>query len=145
MSAGDGARAVYERLVTLARAPAGEGALDGATHQATLTNPLCGDRVTVRLLVEGGVVRRARFEARGCALARASAALLVEVASGHSVADLPALAGSIDLVVAASPPADLGPLEPLRGAHQFPARTTCVTLAWRALEAALAAGGGPRP
>ncbi len=135
------AKTLYQDLILdHGRSPRNEGPLDGATHEATSTNPLCGDRVTVRLRVDAGAVTAARFEARGCLIARASASLLTEAVAGRSLAGAVELAGTLGALVTGDPaPADVGTLEPLRGVREFPARRNCVLLAWRALEAA--AGG----
>ncbi|HZU81822.1 MAG TPA: SUF system NifU family Fe-S cluster assembly protein [Polyangiaceae bacterium] len=120
--------------------PRNEGPLPGATHEATVDNPLCGDRVTVRLRADdAGRLLEVRFEARGCLIARASASLLTELAAGRTREEALALARALDdLVEAAAPPLDAGALEPLRGVREFPARKACATLAWKALERALA-------
>jgi nitrogen fixation NifU-like protein len=142
------ARTLYQELVVdHGRSPRNEGPLDGATHEATTTNPLCGDRATVRLQVDAaGVVRTARFQARGCMIARASASLLTEAVTGRRVGEAIQLARTLEVMVARdSPPADVGPLEPLRGVRDFPARRSCVLLAWRALEEALSGAEKTRP
>jgi len=139
------AKTLYQDVVLLhGNSPHNEGPLPGATHEATKKNPLCGDRVTVRLVVEGGQVRAARFEARGCMIARASASLLTDAVAAVGVEDARALATRLEALVNGDPPpGDAGVLEPLRGVRDFPARRGCVTLAWRALEAALGAETSP--
>ena len=141
------AKTLYQALVLdHGKSPRNEGPLEGETHTATARNPLCGDRVTVHALVdEGGIIRRATFEARGCMIARASASLLTESVVGQDAAAAMALVRMLDALVAgagagAEPPAgrDLPEaLEPLRGVQQFPARRACVTLPWHALRDAL--------
>jgi nitrogen fixation NifU-like protein len=121
--------------------PRGVGPLPSATHEATVHNPLCGDRVTLRLRVEGNIVVELRFEARGCLIARASASLMTETLAGRPLAEALATAKLVDaLVNADSAPADLGPLEPLRAVRDFPGRKACVALAWGALDRALSTG-----
>lgn len=118
--------------------PRGAGPLSSATHEATAHNPLCGDRVTLRLRVEENIVVELRFEERGCLIARASASLLTEALAGRSLADVRATAKLVDaLVNADSAPGDLGPLEPLRAVRDFPGRKACVALVWGALDQAL--------
>ena len=135
------ARTLYQELIVdHGRAPRNEGPLDEATHEATTTNPLCGDRVTLRLRVEGSVVTRARFEARGCMIARASASLLTETITGIGLSEAVGLARALEALVRGdAPPVDLGKLgklEALRGVREFPARRSCALLAWQALESA---------
>jgi SUF system NifU family Fe-S assembly protein len=140
------ARTLYQELIVEhGNAPRNAGPLEAATHEAMLKNPLCGDRVTVRLRVLGAGIGEARFEARGCMIARASASLMTVAIQGRSVSAALALARALDAILAGEPVTqDDGALDPLRGARDFPARRGCVTLAWRALEQALASGGRAR-
>jgi nitrogen fixation NifU-like protein len=135
------ADALYQALVVdHGQAPRRVGPLEGATHQARVTNPLCGDRVVVRLQVAEGVVTALRFEARGCLLATASASLLGELVEGQPVGRARELAALLRALVGAGPaPVDLGPLELLRPVRDFPARVACVELPWKALATALGA------
>jgi nitrogen fixation protein NifU and related proteins len=140
------AKTLYQDvIVDHGHAPRNLGPLQGATHEATTHNPLCGDRVTIRLVVEADRVKEARFEARGCLIARASASMLTEAIIGRTSTEARSLVGQVEALVSAEPgaPSLPGSLEPLGGAKQFPARRACVTLAWKALEAALA-GAVPR-
>ena len=119
------------------KAPRNEGPLDGATNEATAKNPLCGDRVTLRLAIDANGIAEARFEARGCMIARASASLLTEAVRGKSAADAlllaAALAAALEGAERPMPPM----LEALAGAREFPARRACVLLPWKALRSAL--------
>jgi nitrogen fixation NifU-like protein len=142
------AKTLYQELILdHGKAPRNEGPLAGSTHDATAKNPLCGDRVTVHLQVEGDLVLAARFEARGCMIARASASILTELVVGKTVKDVRALVPVLESLVTpgelegadATADTNAGSLEPLRGVREFPARRACVTLAWHALESALRA------
>lgn len=138
MSAPDAA-ALYQALVVEhGNAPRRQGPLPTATHQARLSNPLCGDRVTLRLELAADAVRALRFEARGCLLATASSSLLGELVEGQAVARARELAALVHALVSGAPlPEALGPLEVLRPVRDFPARLACVELPWKALVAAL--------
>ena len=131
---------LYQDLVIdHGKAPRNEGLLEGATHEATAKNPLCGDRVTLRLDVGADGIGAARFEARGCMIAKASASLLTEAVRGRTVAG--ALALGVELEAAIEPGGADRPmpaaLEALSGAREFPARRACVLLPWKALRSAL--------
>ena len=120
--------------------PRNMGALEQPTHHAEGHNPLCGDRVTIYLKVDDGVVKDVRFEGAGCAIATASASLMTEALKGRSLAEVEALFREFHELVTddhaqASP--DLGKLEVLAGVREFPARVKCATLAWHTLNAAL--------
>ena len=62
--------------------PRNQGRLEGATHEAVVKNPLCGDRLTLHLRVTDGQVVEARFEARACLITQASASLLTDEVKG---------------------------------------------------------------
>jgi nitrogen fixation NifU-like protein len=132
-------RALYQALVLEhGNHPRREGPLEGATHEARRTNPLCGDRITLRLRIEGDEIRAVAFEAKGCLIAKASASILGDIVEGKSAADARAFAKALHALARdAEPPADAGALEPLRPVREFPARIACVELAWTCLEEAL--------
>ncbi len=52
------------------------------------SNPLCGDRITLQLRVEDGVLREVAFTGRGCAISQASASLLTDEIKGKPLADV---------------------------------------------------------
>ena len=47
-------------------------------------NPLCGDRLTLYVNLDGERIRDAKFEGSGCAISVASASLLTEAVKGKS-------------------------------------------------------------
>jgi nitrogen fixation NifU-like protein len=114
-----------------------------ANHKAEGYNAMCGDRITLYLRIEDGVVKEASFEGVGCAIATASASLMTEALKGKTEAEADALFGRFhDMVTtpAAGPAtaaAALGKLAVLSGVREFPARVKCATLAWHTLHAAL--------
>ena len=121
--------------------PRNQGHLEDASHRAEGHNPLCGDRVTIYLKVEDGVVQDVTFEGAGCAIATASASLMTEALKGRTLEDVDALFRSFRDMVTEAPatePPELGKLEVLAGVREFPARVKCATLAWHTLNAALA-------
>ncbi len=114
--------------------------LAGANHQAEGYNPLCGDKVTVYLRVEDGIIEDLSFEGSGCAISTASASLMTEALKGKPVAQVEHLFEDFHRMVTgaeAASPAGLGKLEVLAGVREFPARVKCATLVWHALQAAL--------
>ena len=50
-----------------------------ANREARGDNPLCGDKVTVYLTIEDGIVKDAAFQGRGCAISVASASLMTDI------------------------------------------------------------------
>ena len=47
-------------------------------------NPLCGDRLTIYVRLDGGVIRDVRFQGSGCAISVASASLMTESVKGRT-------------------------------------------------------------
>jgi nitrogen fixation NifU-like protein len=115
-------------------------ALPGADHHAVGHNPLCGDRMTVYLKVDGDVVTDVSFEGSGCAISKASASMMTESIKGKTRAQLEDLFKRFHGLVTGEPPApgaDLGKLVVFSGVSGFPVRVKCATLAWHTLRAAL--------
>ncbi len=120
------------------RQPRNYGRLRDANRSADGYNPLCGDKVTLYLKVEEGVIKDAHFEGAGCAIATASASLMTESIKGKREDEALQLLDSIHaLVTTGTTTGDLGKLEVLAGVHEFPLRVKCATLAWHTMKAAL--------
>ncbi|MDR3096208.1 MAG: SUF system NifU family Fe-S cluster assembly protein [Paraburkholderia sp.] len=125
------------------RRPRNCHALADANRRAEGYNPLCGDRITLYLRIEDGIVKDVGFEGAGCAIATASASLMTEALKGRTEAEIETLFERFHAMATA--PADrpladldsLGKLAVLGGVREFPARIKCATLAWHTLRAAL--------
>lgn len=120
--------------------------LAGANRRAEGFNPLCGDRLTLYIKVNDGVIEDASFEGSGCAISTASASLLTEAIKGKTEREAETLFQGFHALVtqdSAAPHAKLGKLEVLAGVREFPARVKCATLAWHTLHAALAKQAEP--
>jgi nitrogen fixation NifU-like protein len=122
------------------------------SHFAHGHNPLCGDKVTVYVTMEGERIKDVSFQGRGCAISQASASLMTEILKGKTLAEAEALfKGFHGKVTGGEMPAtpaaledDMDRLEPLTGVKSYPARVKCATLPWHAFEAALKNGAtGP--
>ena len=122
--------------------------IEHPTHFAHGYNPLCGDRVTVYLSLEGERITDVAFQGRGCAISTAAASLMTEVLKGKTIDEARALFALFHTRVTGGEPAKLPEplaeeadrLEPLTGVKAYPARVKCATLSWHALEAALKGG-----
>ena len=69
--------------------PRNYGELPGATHNYHDTNPLCGDEITMLLLVgDDGRVNDVHFTGRGCAISQASASILTDEVKGKTLDEL---------------------------------------------------------
>ncbi|MGE0000534.1 MAG: Fe-S cluster assembly sulfur transfer protein SufU [Fimbriimonadaceae bacterium] len=124
------------------RKPRNHRKIEGATHRAEGYNPLCGDRLVLELLVEGGKIKDVAFEGCGCAISQASASLLSLEVKGLSAEEATGLSLRLRLALTKDGPMDgLGELECLLGVRRYANRVKCATLAWHALDSALGEGG----
>ena len=105
-------------------------------------NPLCGDRITVYMTLDGEVISDVSFEGSGCAISKASASMMTESIKGKSRADAEEIFGSFRAMITRESDAvdreKLGDLEILEGVSAYPTRIKCATLSWHAMHAALA-------
>jgi nitrogen fixation protein NifU and related proteins len=137
-------RELYQQvIIDHDRKPRNFRTLSRPTHHAQGYNPLCGDRVSVELRVEDGVIHDIGFQGSGCAISTASASMMTGSLTGTTVAEAEGVfqrfhrmvteeeAG--DTVAAAS----LGKLVVFAGVREFPSRIKCATLPWHTLHAAL--------
>jgi len=135
-----------DTLLDHGKAPRNHAPLAGATHTATVDNPVCGDRILVELTIDGEHVRDARFTIKGCLIATASASLMTEAVTGHPLAEIRRLCAEVEATCdgASAPDADmmgaLGALGALAAVREYPARRRCATLPWVALRQALGQG-----
>ena len=64
------------------RNPRNKGRLSSPTISHEGTNPLCGDRVRIELLLSDGIVSDARFTANACAICVAASSMLTDLVHG---------------------------------------------------------------
>ncbi|UJF24716.1 SUF system NifU family Fe-S cluster assembly protein [Suttonella sp. R2A3] len=114
-------------------------ALDPCTHSATGHNPLCGDNLKVYVQLEGDVIDEVSFIGDGCAISKASASLMTELARGKTLTEFQQLYDQFHDIVTGQEPVDIdmGKLAVLVGVRDYPSRVKCATLAWHTLDAAL--------
>lgn len=134
-----GLSALYqERILEHYRRPRHKGALERATGEHGVKNPLCGDDISVAVCVVDGVVVEARYTGVGCSIMQATASMLMELVRGRTAADIVSLSQRFDAMLGSGTPDEtLGELAALAGVAGFPARHKCATLPWRALTGAL--------
>lgn len=139
----------HEALVRLAREATGEGRLEAPGGAATLDSPLCGDRVTVEIRLEGGRIAALAHRVRGCVLCAASASLLGRGAPGLGSAEVEAGRERLIALLRDGAAPEGGPfpgLQVFAPVRAVPSRHGCVLLPFDALREALRqAEAAPRP
>jgi nitrogen fixation protein NifU and related proteins len=106
-------------------------------------NPTCGDEVTLRLHLDGDVVRDISYDNQGCSISSASASVMTELLIGKTVAETqPVFDAFLEMM------RGKGQVEPdeavledaiaFAGAAKLTARIKCALLSWMAYQDALA-------
>jgi nitrogen fixation NifU-like protein len=151
-----GASLYQDLLLAHARAPRHCGPAAPGARTLHGVNSLCGDEVWVHVGGGGdaaGSGDRTRemplvvtFEARGCAICRASASIMADAVAGGSAEAARALGAAVIAAFAAAAvdpaPAVSGDVRALLDLRAYPSRSRCVTLAWETLLSGL--GGAAR-
>lgn len=116
--------------------------LQNANRQADGYNPLCGDKLSVYMRIEEGIVKEIGFIGTGCAISTASASMMTESLKGKTEAEAKAAFEKFHALVTnhsetQADPASLGKLAVFSGVREYPVRVKCATLAWHTMRAAL--------
>ena len=136
-------RDLYQELILdHTKKPRNFRKIEGAGSKADGHNPLCGDKITVFLILEKGVVSDISFCGSGCAISMASASMMTENLKGKTIAEVKTMFERFhELLTGHSEgpgdPESLGKLVVFSGVKEFPVRVKCATLAWHTMSAAL--------
>jgi nitrogen fixation NifU-like protein len=116
------------------------GKLSSVTHTLEAYNPMCGDQFTLYLQVDQEKVIDARFEGYGCAISKASTAVLTDFVIGRSIDGIKVQIKEFFELIDAE--ANRAPEEIFQddqllafaAAREFPERKTCASLSWEAFD-----------
>ena len=101
-------------------------------------NPLCGDKITLEVNLEGEQILDIAFEGQGCSISMASASMMTELVKGKGAGEALQDVEEVRKMMHGQAPArDLGDVESLEGVAKFPVRIKCALLPWMALKDAL--------
>ena len=106
-------------------------------------NPLCGDRISLDVRLEGDRIADIGFIGSGCAISRASSSMMTERVKGKTKEEVEEIFEAFHQMVTREPGADfdaddkLGDLEALSGVPQFPVRVKCAVLPWHTLRSTM--------
>lgn len=118
-----GADIYAEEIVAHYEHPHNKGKLADATASFHDFNPLCGDDLTLYLIIDNEKVVDAKFDGVGCAISVGSASMLTDLLKGKSVKDVEKM-GPRDIIE-------------MLGIDPGPVRLKCATLSLRATQKAL--------
>jgi len=119
--------------------------LENANRTAQGHNPLCGDNISLYLVMDGDTIKDISFQGSGCAISKAAASILTTAIKGKSKTEVKALFDKVHQMVTTGgvDAEDIGKLAVFAGVHKFPARVKCAILPWHAAMAALEGKGEP--
>ena len=136
------------------RTPRNRGELE--TPPATKVdghNPLCGDEISVYLLVEpaesadpdDAIVTDIKIGGQGCSISQSSASMMTKAVMGKTIGEIRAVTRRFKSLMGVDgieletgdDGVDLGELEALQGVVKFPVRIKCAVLGWNTLSNAL--------
>ena len=139
-------RDLYQEVILdHSKRPRNYGELDDANRKVDGHNPLCGDRTTIYLKIEDGIVKDAHFVGAGCSISMASASMMTEAVKGKTVAEAEELFRHFHALITGEErdddAPDLGKLVVFSGVCEYPVRIKCAALAWHTFKAALSGEG----
>src|SRR6185369_16639706 len=128
-----------EVILDHSKSPRNFHKLEGANRTAQGHNPLCGDNITLYLLMDGETIKDIAFLGSGCAISKASASILTTALKGKTKSEVKGLFDKVHRMVTSGSTngEDLGKLAVFAGVHKFPARVKCAILPWHAAVAAI--------
>jgi nitrogen fixation NifU-like protein len=133
-------RDLYQEVILEhSKVPRNYRVLAGANHKAEGFNPLCGDRYTVYIDMDGDQIRDVSFDGTGCAISKASASMMTQSVKGRSSAETETLFEGFRRLVTGTTDGvpELGKLQVFSGVSEYPTRVKCATLPWHTLRAAM--------
>ncbi|MFD0672983.1 Fe-S cluster assembly sulfur transfer protein SufU [Cohnella sp. GCM10027633] len=126
------------------KTPRNRGELDEGSVTVNLNNPTCGDRISLQLQIEDGIVKGAKFTGEGCSISMSSASMMTDAVKGKTADEALKMADKFSSLMKGENVEfeEYEDIEALSGVNKFPARIKCATLAWNALRKGVEHGHG---
>lgn len=120
------------QLLELARDARKASPLFSMTHQASVNNPTCGDKITLSLSLDLDVITDISVTVEGCALCEAGAGFLLNHAIGKSLTEITALGEAFAAFLQTEDGAQKSPFSTFLPIRAVKNRHKCVLLAFQA-------------
>ena len=121
--------------------PRNFGTLEHASHKAEGHNPLCGDHLSVTLVLDAERIAAIAFQGESCAICKASASMMTGAVKDKTRLDAETLIREFRDMATGKLALDgnhhLGRLAVFAGVRDLPTRVKCAILPWHTLHAAL--------
>ncbi|OAB34358.1 iron-sulfur cluster assembly scaffold protein NifU [Paenibacillus macquariensis subsp. defensor] len=115
--------------------PRNKGKFEEGAITVDLNNPTCGDKITLQLKVNNGIVEDARYTGDGCSISMSSASMMTAAVKGKTLDEAREMTARFSQLMLGEDVQfdDYEDIEALSGVNKFPARIKCATLSWNAL------------
>ncbi len=142
MSFSEDTRELYQEVILdHNKNPRNFGKLEHYTNKAIGHNQLCGDQISLYLIIKDNIIQEVKFDGQGCAISKASASIMTTILKGKSVEEARKLFDEFHKLITETnddiDEINLGKLAVFVGIREFPARVKCASLAWHTLLNAL--------
>ena len=77
-----------EHILELYKSPSNFGTLKKASHEKTAYNSVCGDEITVQMIIKDDIIKDVKFSGSGCVISIISASMLTDRIKGLKVKDV---------------------------------------------------------
>ena len=118
--------------------PKNRGNIEGADIAKELKNASCGDKIIVQLKLEDGIITEGKFEGVGCAIALASADLMIESVKGKTLEEAKKMSRLFRTMILDEEEVEscggekqMGDAIAVKIVSRMPARAKCAELAWQ--------------
>ena len=118
--------------------PKNRGSIERADIAKELKNASCGDKIIVQLKLEDGIITEGKFEGVGCAIALASADLMIESVKGKTLEEAKKMSRLFRTMILDEEEFESCEGEIQKGdaialiiVSRMPARAKCAELAWQ--------------
>ena len=118
--------------------PKNRGSIEKADIAKELKNASCGDKIIVQLKLEDGIITEGKFEGVGCAIALASADLMIESVRGKTPEEAKKMSRLFRMMIldeegfeSCGGEKQMGDAIALKIVGRMPARAKCAELAWQ--------------
>ena len=77
-----------EHILELYKSPSNFGNLKNPTNEKTAYNSVCGDEITVQMVVNNRIVKDVKFSGSGCVIAMVASSLLTDKIKGKKISEI---------------------------------------------------------
>ncbi len=136
---------IYQELILdHYKSPRCKGVLLNPDRKVDLTNPLCGDQISLTLKFAGEIISEIAFDGHGCSISQATASIMAELLKGKTKAEAQRLSALFRRMIKSEERGetlqDLGDALALEGVKRHSARIKCALLAWDCVDRVLSDG-----